>query len=113
TNQDTGLVRSYGDSRAGDVNRLGGHAFGSQLSTTMGARKLVTIFCVRRSSARDKRNAKVDSAPWLRLTRSTCSPSRQPPVRGEYNSNPRSFHPINQSNACWACSYHQESDVER
>ncbi len=26
----------------------------------------------------------MDSAPWLPLTRSTCKPSRQPPVLGEF-----------------------------
>jgi hypothetical protein len=26
----------------------------------------------------------VDSAPWLPLTQSTCKPSRQPPVLGEF-----------------------------
>ena len=58
-------------------------------------------------SASESRNASVDSAPWFSLTRSTCSASRQPPVSGEYNSRPRSFQPRNQSNARWACSYHQ------
>jgi hypothetical protein len=113
TDEDAGLVRPQSYGRAGDVNRLSGPCVGNQLSTTIGALKLVTIFCVRRSSARDMRNANVDSAPWLRLTRSTCNPSQQPPVRGEYNSSPRSLPPMNQSNARCACSYQQKSDVDQ
>ena len=33
-------------------------------------------------SASESRNASVDSAPWFWLTRSSCRPSRQPPVPG-------------------------------
>src|ERR1035441_6397878 len=35
------------------------------------------------SSASDRRNARVDSAPWFSLLRSICSPSEQPPVWGQ------------------------------
>lgn len=36
--------------------------------------------CVRRISARESKKARVDSAPWFRLTRSICKPSLQPPL---------------------------------
>src|SRR5713226_7544557 len=86
---------------------------GHYSSTAIGSLKLVSIFCAKRISANESKKARVDSAPWFRLTRSTCNPSRQPPVSGEQSSNPRSFQPINQSKARCACSYHQRSDVAR
>src|ERR1039457_7264886 len=52
----------------------------------IGSLKLVSIFCAKRISANESKKARVDSAPWFRLTRSTCNPSRQPPVLGEHSS---------------------------
>src|SRR5437879_3354110 len=86
---------------------------GDYSSTVIGSLKLVSIFCAKRISTNESKKARVDSAPWFRLTRSTCNPSRQPLVSGEQSSNPRSFQPMNQSKARCACSYHQRSDVAR
>src|SRR5437868_3591669 len=63
--------------QAGSLNgdRFDGHAAGWL--------KTVTAFCMIRISARESRKARVDSAPWLPLTRSTCRASRQPPVLEE------------------------------
>src|SRR5712691_7489653 len=91
-------------------NKIGN---GDYTSTAIGSLKLVSMFCAKRISANESKKARVDSAPWFRLTRSTCNPSRQPPVLGEQSSNPRSFQPMNQSKARCACSYHQGSDVAR
>ena len=38
--------------------------------------------CSRFISASESRNARVDSAPWFRLIRSSWSPSQHPPVDG-------------------------------
>src|SRR5262245_22436987 len=86
---------------------------GDYPSTAIGSVKLVSIFCAKRISATERKKARVDSAPWFGLTRSTCNPSQQPPVLGEQSSNRRSFQPMNQSKARCACSYHQRSDVAR
>ena len=59
------------------------HEESSQSPAPIGSLKLVSIFCARRISANESRNASVDSAPWFPLTRSTCKPSPQPPVSGE------------------------------
>ena len=56
---------------------------GGYSAIAIGCLKLVRMFCASRISARESRKARVDSAPWFPLTRSTCSPSRQPPVSGE------------------------------
>src|SRR5207248_58908 len=50
-------------------------------------------------SARERRKARVDSAPWFRLIRPSWRPSQHPPVLGSYNSRPRSLRPRNHSKA--------------
>src|SRR5581483_97526 len=60
-----------------------GYWAGGYSVRAMGSLKLVTMFCANCISARERRKARVDSAPWFPLTRSTCSPSRHPPVSGE------------------------------
>ena len=44
------------------------------------------VFCSACISASDSRKASVDSAPWFWLKRSTCKPSRQPPVVESYHA---------------------------
>ena len=61
-------------------NEIGGAGYSS---TAMGSLKLVSMFCANRISTKESKKASVDSAPWFPLTRSTCNPSRQPPVSGE------------------------------
>ena len=56
---------------------------GGYSAMAIGSLKLVSMFCAKRISANESRKARVDSAPWFPLTRSTCNPSRQPPVSGE------------------------------
>src|SRR5450756_1700536 len=64
-----------------------------------GSLKLMSVLWSVCISASASRKASVDSEPWFWLTRSTCRPSRQPPVLGSYSSSPRSFRPRNHSKA--------------
>ena len=90
--KNAGLVGLEDGGRAFDVDRICIHGLVSQgnetgsgdyFSTAIGSLKLVSMFCANRISANESRKARVDSAPWFPLTRSTCNPSRQPPVSGE------------------------------
>src|SRR5205085_9823372 len=64
-------------------------------------------------SASERRKARVDSAPWLRLIRSSWRPSQQPPVVGSYRSWPRSLRPRNHSKAERASAIQAGSWVAR
>src|SRR5437879_12255089 len=71
---------------------------GDYSSTVIGSLKLVSIFCAKRISTNESKKARVDSAPWFRLTRSTCNTSWQPPVSVGTISNPSSVPPMPRSN---------------
>jgi len=120
--KNAGLIRPEDRGRAFDVNRVGFHGLvipekrDRRPRLLLGGDRFLKTrqHILRQAHLRQrKQEATVDSAPWFRLTRSTCNPSRQPPVLGEQSSNPRSFQPMNQSNAALRLSYHQRSDVAR